>query len=242
LNPEDLPRESLRRQLVDVGIPRERHRMASLLEMLPVQLDGKSYDHFDADIVAEVLVYLVGKGLIAVPGPDAAQLNLRWGERVCHFYRSEDELLGLLLLYFRQGLQDGERCLWLAQDEGESAKARHAIAALADTQYSPDQLEVMDAEDWTSDVDVWTREEQRALVQGYNGVRVCGEELELDRATAVLRIKALCVYSAERTERAAVPDIIRAHHAALVRNRECWQRIPTTDAKAAETILSALIN
>ena len=216
--------------------------MSTLVEMLPVKLDGKPYEDFDADIVAEVLIYLIGKGLIAVPGPEIAELNLRWGDRVCHFYRSDEELIGLLVPYFRQGLAEGERCIWLARDEGPSAKARQVIAALADSQYSPDQLEVTHADEWTNDLDAWTREEQRSLVQGYHGVRVCGEAVELEGRTAALRIKALCTYHAGRTDRAAVPNIIRAHHAALVKNRQYWQRIPTTDAAAAHTILSALIN
>ena len=76
---ETYPREALRRQLVAVGIPRERHRMANLVDMLPIRLQGKPYEDFDADIVAEVLVYLVGKGLIAVPGPELAlTLILSW--------------------------------------------------------------------------------------------------------------------------------------------------------------------
>jgi DcmR-like sensory protein len=232
----------LRRQLANAGIARERHAMASLAEMLPIRLDGKPYQDFDVDIVAEVLIYLIGKGLIAVPGPALAELNLRWGERVCHFYRSEEELLLLLLPYFRQGLADGERCVWLTRDDAGSDKARQAIAALADSQYSPDQLELTDAQEWSNDLDAWTREEQHALDQGYHGVRVCGEALTLEDRTAALRIKALCTYSARRTDRAVLPIIIRSHHAALVKNREYWQRIPMTDAAAAQTILSALMS
>ena len=241
MDPQALPRESLRRQLVAVGIERERHRMASLAAMLPVHLEGKPYQDFDVDIVAEVLVYLIGKGLIAVPRPELAQLDLRWGDRVCHFYRSEDELLSLVLPYFRQGLADGERCVWITSHAAPSPKARQAIAALADSQYSPDQLELMDADEWSHDVDGWTREESRALGQGYHGVRACGEALQLEERTAALRIKVLCTYSTERTDRAAVPAIIRSHHAALVKHQHYWQRIPTTDADAAATILSALI-
>jgi hypothetical protein len=239
---EALPGEALRRQLAALGIPRERHCMSRLVEMLPITLNGKPYEDFDADIVAEVLVYLIGKGLIAVPGPEIANLNLRWGDRVCHFYRTEDDLVALLLPYFQQGLAEGERCIWLAQDEEASRKARQTIAALADTQYSPDQLEVADANDWGRDVEAWTRAEQRSLVEGYHGLRVSGEALDLDARTSSLRVKALCTYHAERTDRAAVPTIIRSHHAALVKNGAYWQRVPTTDTAAAQTILSALLN
>ena len=225
------PRENLRRQLADVGVARERHRLRDLLPMLPVRMKGKPYEDFDADTVAEVLVYLVGRGLIAVP---SAELALEWGDRVCHFYRSEKELPELLIPYFRQGLQDAERCIWLVR--GSSSKARHAIAALADSQYSPDQLEVADAEDWKDD-ERWKREESRALAQGYNGLRVCGDELHLNGGTLELRIKALGTW---RAGGADVAGILGAHRAALVRSEGCWHRIPTSDTHAARAILSAL--
>jgi len=232
LNLDSHPRESLRRQLAGVGIAQERHRLRDLLSMLPVRLNGKPYDQFDADTIAEALVYLVGRGLISVP---SAELSLEWGDRVCHFYRRDEELAELLVPYFRQGLQDGERCIWLVCSA--SRKARHSIAALADSQYSPDQLEVGDVEDWGDDAR-WQREESRALSQGYNGLRVCGEELHLNGATQDLRIKALGTWRAGSRD---ISGILAAHRAALVRNQGCWQRIPTTDTQAAQAILQALI-
>lgn len=232
MDPDAYPREHLRRQLADVGIARERHRMGDLVALLPARLSGRPYDDIDADAVAEVLVYLVSRGQLSVP---SSGLVLQWGERVCHFYRSDEELSSLLVPYFRQGLQDAERCIWLVR--GSSEKARHAIGALADSQYSPDQLEVDDAGDWADDDARWQREEKRALAQGYHGLRVCAEGLHLNGGTRGLRIKALGTY---RAGSAAIDAILSAHHAALVRQQGCWQRIPATDTRAAQTIRGAL--
>lgn len=210
--PDALPREPLRRQLAALGIARERHAMASLVEMLPVRVEG--YPGFDADSVAQVLVHLVGRGLIALPEPEAKELAFRWGERIGYRYREEAELLALLLPYFRQGLAGGERCLWLMGDE-PSAKARRMVAALADTPYSPDQLELLRAGEWENDLGAWTREEQRALSQGYAGLRICGEALELPEGTAALRIKALSTYGGDALPPARV---------VLVNDRGRWTR------------------
>jgi hypothetical protein len=199
--------------------------MAELVEMLPVKLNGKPYDDFDADMVAEVLVHLVGKGLIEVPASELAGLRVEWGERLCHFYRSEDELLGLLAPYFGQGLARGERCLWLVGAASASAKARQSIASLADRQGSPEQLEVIDTDEWTPDLDTWSREEERALAQGYSGLRICGEALGLNGETAGLRMKALSTYRAQGVARSEIDGLIRAHHGALVKNGGCWQRV-----------------
>jgi hypothetical protein len=212
----------LRRQLADVGIARDRHRMRELTAMLPARMSRRPYDDLDADMVAEVLVYLVSRRLIEVPSAELAGLAMQWGERVCHFYRSDDDLATLLVPYFRQGLQDAERCVWLVR--GSSEKARQAIAALGDSQYSPDQLEIDDAADWVDDEARWKREESRALAQGYHGLRVCGEGLHLNGGTEGLRIKALGTY---RAGSVPVGDVARSYHAALVKQAGCWQRVPT---------------
>jgi hypothetical protein len=181
----DLPREPLRRQLAALGIARERHSMQSLVEMLPATVEG-----LDADSVAEVLVHLVGRGLIAVPAPEASELTLRWGERHCYCHRDEDELLSLLLPYFRQGLAEGERCLWLP--DAPAPHVEFAVATLGAGEYSPDQLEILRPGEWRNELGFWMREEERALGEGYAGLRICGEDLELAKDTAPLRIKALC--------------------------------------------------
>ena len=207
-----LPREPLRRQLAALGIERERHSMARLAEMLPVGLEA--YPGFDADSVAEVLIRLVGGGLIAPRAAEAAELSFEWGVRLSYRYRDEEELLAALLPYFRQGLAAGERCLWLANEE-PSPKACAGLAALADGEYSPDQLEILRAGEWREDFASWRREEQRALAQGYAGLRLCGEALELPPGAAALRIKALATYG-----RGAPP----AGRTLLLNERGSWVR------------------
>jgi hypothetical protein len=73
MNFEDLPHEGLRRQLVAIGVPPERHGVRELLRMLPAELDGRPFDEMSADAVAEVLLYLVGKKVLSVPPAIAAQ-------------------------------------------------------------------------------------------------------------------------------------------------------------------------
>jgi len=212
LNPESLPSEELRRELAALGVARERHRLGELIEMLPARLDGRPYEDFDADSVAEVLVYLVSKGVIAVPTLEAAPLRLEWGERLCHFYRSEEELLVLLGHYFRQGLERNERCVWLA-GTAASEGARQEIASL-------EQLEVIDDAIW-----IWQREEERAIAQGYNGLRICGEALRFERDAQPRRLKALSTYRSGSVEREEIARLIRAHDGALVRSGGGWQRV-----------------
>jgi hypothetical protein len=213
-----LPREELRRELVALGIARERHRFADLVAMLPARLHTRPYDDFNADSVAEVLVYLVGKGVLEVPSAELAGLRVEWGERLCHFYRSESRLLALLTPYFQDGLAQGERCLWIAAP-GTSDGARQKITSLADSHGSPDQLEMLE------DAQIsWHREEQRALAQGYRGLRVCGEALVIE-SQGLARMKALSTYRSDGLEPAQMAGVLRDHDGALVMARGCWQRV-----------------
>jgi len=219
MNPQSVPREALRRELATLGIARERHGLGELIAMLPPRVDGHPYEDFDADSVAEVLVYLVGKGVIDLPSAATASFRVEWGERLCHFYRHEEELLALLGHYFRQGLERNERCVWLAA-EGASDKARQEIASLADSHGSPEQLEVIDDANPS-----WQREEQRAVGQGYSGLRVCGEALGFEPGAQPRRMKILSTYRSDRLQRAEIADLMRAHDGALVRSGSAWQRV-----------------
>ena len=208
LNPASLPSEELRRSLEALGIERERHRLGELIAMLPARLDGRPYDDFDADCVAEVLVYLVRKGVLDVATLELSGLRVEWGERLCHFYRREEELLELLGPFFRQGLARNERCVWVA-GPAASASARREIGSLADV------LEEGDC--------ALQREESRALAQGYSGLRLCGEALAVDTQSS--RTKTLSTYHAERLQPAQMALLLRAHDGALVKRGMSWQRV-----------------
>ncbi|HYL89493.1 MAG TPA: MEDS domain-containing protein [Burkholderiales bacterium] len=210
MNPASFPSEGLRRQLEALGIARERHCLGDLIAMLPARLDGRPYEDFDADCVAEVIVYLVSKGVLDAASLEAAGLHVEWGERLCHFYRHEDELLGLLGPFFRQGLARNERCLWLA-GPATTDKARDEIGLLA---------EVLEEGDCAL-----PREERRAVAQGYNGLRVAGEALVLDVDMPPHRMKALATYRSGSLQPAQIVLLLRAHDGALVKRRGGWHRV-----------------
>ena len=42
--------------------------------------------------------------------------DVRWGTHLCHFYQSSDELISLMVPYFRRGLERNALCLWLSSE------------------------------------------------------------------------------------------------------------------------------
>jgi hypothetical protein len=39
--------------------------------------------------------------------------HLQWGSHLAHFFGSGDELRDVLVPYFKAGLENNERCLWV---------------------------------------------------------------------------------------------------------------------------------
>jgi two-component system, sensor histidine kinase PdtaS len=177
--------------------------MRELLAMLPVPAEAEGFGN-DPDAVAEVLIYLVGKKLIDVPSMLEVRLNLQWGTHACQIYRSREELLELVVPFFRQGLRDDEACAWIGREALRFPEV--------------DQVSWHDPDDWRTEKDVWL---QRALDQGYRGLRIAGDTRGLG-AIRGRRIKALCTYPVEHCDPG---DVLSRHDAAYVKRDDGWARI-----------------
>src|SRR4029078_8103014 len=58
---------------------------------------------------------------------DKALLDLPWGSHVCQFYERKEDLVKMLVPYFKQGLERNEACVWLV-DDLTIEEARNALA------------------------------------------------------------------------------------------------------------------
>ena len=164
---EALPSEALRRKLAAIGIPPERHTLRELQALVP------SSRGLDVDDLAEVVIYLVGKQVLELP---PTRIQVSWGQRRCAQYGTQDELISLVVPWFREGIAANERCVWLVSSP-------QAI--------TEDRLELIDPADWG---DSWEREESRALAQGYSGLRVCADMRTLHERAPGRRSRQLCTH------------------------------------------------
>ena len=55
-------------------------------------------------------------------------LILQWGSHLAHFFGSGDELRDVLVPYFKAGLENNERCLWVTGKAFDAEQARSACA------------------------------------------------------------------------------------------------------------------
>jgi PAS domain S-box-containing protein len=50
-----------------------------------------------------------------------------WGTHLCHFYETKEDLLDILIPYFKAGLENSELCLWVVSDPLGEEEARNAF-------------------------------------------------------------------------------------------------------------------
>jgi hypothetical protein len=53
-----------------------------------------------------------------------------WGTHLCQFYQSEQDLIDILVPYFRQGLADNEFCMWVTSEPLGTDEAKAALRSV----------------------------------------------------------------------------------------------------------------
>jgi hypothetical protein len=53
--------------------------------------------------------------------------DMPWGTHFCHFYETKEDLLDILIPYFKAGLENNEFCLWVVSDPLGEEEAREAL-------------------------------------------------------------------------------------------------------------------
>ena len=176
--------------------------------------------------------------------------EIPYGVHMCHFYDGRDQLAAALVPYFAAGLRANERCIWIA---AEPLGAAHAKLGLMEAgvdvgaALGSGALVVRDFSEWyaeggrlrgTEVVRYWLAEEERALAEGYAGLRITGNvsfltpetwatfmdyEEAVNRTFAGRRIVTLCTYPGHACAAAQTLEVVRRHTCALERPDEGWQ-------------------
>ncbi len=195
-----------------------------------------------------------------VPSGIQAIGQVPWGTHICQFYRSDSDLLDVLLPYFVAGLQNREKCLWVTAEPLPAVLARDAIVhAWPDAQrcIESGQLMVVQHDDWYLDgqasdlesvVRAWFELEAAACQEGYRGLRVTGNtswlkregwadicryEAEVQRGFDGCNILALCSYALADCSSSDVVDVVRNHPLALLHRGQAVVRTRSATATLA---------
>lgn len=190
--------------------------------------------------------------------------EVAWGAHFCQFYQTREDLLDVLVPYFRAGLENNEFCMWIASQPLQAAEARTALASVVpdlDQRIAAGQIEILDYHQWyvldgRFDADRvlrgWVDKLEAALQRGFEGLRLTGNtfwledrlwkdfsdyEAAVDSVIGRYRMLALCTYSLDKCGTFQVMDVVRNHQFALIRQGEKWEILQSMQRQAIETAL-----
>lgn len=190
-----------------------------------------------------------------------------WGTHFCHFYESKDDLVDILIPYFRAGLEANEFCVWILFDpidEEEALRLLYRGVPEAERYIELGAIELIPHSQWylregTFDLNRAIRGLQEkltaALNSGYAGVRVNGNEAwltqqdwnafsdyehKLNQMIVDQQMIVLCTYPLGFTTARELFAVARTHQFAIARNSGEWEVFETPDLRQAKAELQKL--
>jgi PAS domain S-box-containing protein len=175
-----------------------------------------------------------------------------WGTHFCQFYQTKQDLIDILVPYFKAGLENNEFCMWITSEPLEVAEAQKAMRrAIAnfDEYLRKGQIEISPYNEWyllggvfNDDrvLEGWVGKLEQALNKGYAGLRLTGNTLWLERnhwqdftvyeakindVIGKYKMMAVCTYSLDKCDAAAVIDVVKNHQFALIKQGDSWDII-----------------
>lgn len=191
--------------------------------------------------------------------------ELPWGSHFCNFFESKEDLLQILVPYFKAGLVNNEFCLWITSDpvsvEAAYEAMRNEIQDFAKYE-SKEQITILSHEDWYLNdntfvpdivINGWYQKLSKSLNRGFDGMRVSGNEAWLDRdiwknfidyernlntSLTDKRMIVLCTYPLAKCDAHAVFDVSQVHEIAITRRKGDWEIVEVPVIKKTKSQLA----
>jgi len=187
-----------------------------------------------------------------------------WGTHFCQFYHTAQDLVDVLVPYFRQGLQQNEFCMWITSEPLGHEEARAALRRAApdlEGRLRRGQMEILPYDRWYTSsgkfeadrvLSGWIEKEEAALRRGYEGLRLTGNtfwleendwpefcqyEAAVNDAIGTRRMMALCTYCLDKCGAVELMDVVSNHQFALIKQAGAWRIIESEQHRKTEAAL-----
>jgi PAS domain S-box-containing protein len=181
-----------------------------------------------------------------------------WGTHICQFYRTKDDLIEILVPYFKVGLENNELCIWVTSEPLEEEEAKEALYGAVpdfDRYLERGQMLITPHRGWIHkegnfDADrlLFARldELKLALAKGYDGVRVTGNtawlkkehwrnfaayEVIVNNVMGSNKIMAICTYSLDKCRAFELIEAANNHQFALIKREGRWELLESSERK-----------
>ena len=183
-----------------------------------------------------------------------------WGTHFCLFYETKEDLLNILIPYFRTGLEKHESCLWVTPEPLSPEEAKRTVREAGpefERHLADGQIEIVSYMDWylaEGRFDIqrvlqdWIDKHDQAIAKGYAGLRCTGNtfwlkkhqwdsfakyEVEIDKVVSKLQIIVLCTYSLEHRSARDVLDVVHQHQFTIAKRNGVWEHLEGSELKRA---------
>lgn len=191
--------------------------------------------------------------------------DVPWGTHFCQIYETKEDLIDILVPYFKAGLDNNEFCMWITS---EPLKVQEAKAALKnvipdlDSYLDNGQIEILPHDKWyTLDgifdkkrvFNGWIEKLYNAQKRGFKGLRLTGNTIwignenwdnfveykeQMDRAINKYQMIALCTYNLDRCNVNEIIDVVNNHEFALIKRNGEWSLVESSRRKKLEKLLN----
>lgn len=195
--------------------------------------------------------------------------DVPWATHFCQFYESKDDLVEILVPYFKAGLENNEFCMWITSEPLEVAEAREAME-----EEIPDfnrflekgQIEILPYQEWYLQggdfnpevvLQGWVDKLEQGQKRGFDGLRLTGNTfwLEKDNWDDFLHYEdmvnqvigqysmiALCTYSMEKCSASEILEVINTHEFAVAMRNGEWEMVQGVDHQELQSKVEAAFN
>ncbi len=184
-----------------------------------------------------------------------------WGSHFCLFFDTKDDLLDILVPYFKAGLAHNEFCFWVLAhplNENDARRALNQAIPASDRHLIDRHMEFIPCEECylsggVFDLDrvtsEWGARLNGALSAGYEGIRVTGStgwlqtrewqdfwkyEATLNESIVDQPMTVLCTYPLVGSGGCDILDVTHTHQSAITKRGGHWEVIETAALKNAK--------
>ncbi|UCE99332.1 MAG: MEDS domain-containing protein [Planctomycetota bacterium] len=184
--------------------------------------------------------------------------DVSWGTHFCQFYQTREDLIDILVPYFRAGLKDNEFCMWVTSEPLNVEDAKKALSQKVkglDGYIKKGQIEILDYSRWykksghfDSDnvLQAWVEKERKAIKKGFEGLRLTGNtfwledkdwknftdyEAVINSVIGKYKMLAICTYCLNKCTASEIIDVVSNHQFALIKREAKWEIIESTQYK-----------
>jgi len=167
-----------------------------------------------------------------------------WGTHLCQFYETKQDLLDILVPYFKVGLENNEFCIWVTSEplvKKEAEEAMRKAVPNLEQYLGRGQIEIVPHTEWYLKdgafnlqrvLNAWLDKLNKALAKGYEGMRLTGSmawleeedwtsftryEEEINNVIGEYHMLAICTYSLAKCRASELIDVMQNHQDALIR-------------------------